>query len=141
MVKGQNIIKAKPVYIFFIIAFLVIGFVALVYMHNRQANKYIRINSQVKIDSVMITGNENYGALRGAVFYKKGYFISTSAKLIENNCEFNSWESNGRIVDLNKDPHEYTLDDLGLPYVIYKDVNSDTLHIKKDGCILKFLLR
>lgn len=95
----------------------------------------------MKIDPTMIIGNEKHGALRGAVFYKKGYFIDTSAKLIENNCGFNSWESNGPIVDLNKDPHECTLDDLGLPYVVYKEANSDTLHIKKDGCILKFLLR
>ena len=131
----------KPVFVFFIIAFVVIGFITLVQLHNKQANKYIKLNSQMKIDSTRITGNEKYGMLRGAVFYKKEYFIGKSAKLIENNCEFNSWESNGPIIDLNSKPHDYTLGDLGLPYIVYKKANTDTLNVVKDGFNLKFLLQ
>ncbi len=94
----------------------------------------------MKIDSTLISGDENYGLLRGAVFFKSGYFIDTSARLIENNCGFNSWKSNGPVVDFNSLPHEYTLDDLGLPFVVYKDANNDTIFVKKSGCLLKFIL-
>ena len=116
-------------------------FFLLIIITNIQDKNIVVVNRETNVDSVEITGYEGYGSGRGGIFYKKDHCISTSAKLIENNCGFNSWKSNGPIIDLNNKPHEYTLDDLGLPYVVYKRANSDTLHIKKDGCVLKFLLR
>lgn len=141
MVNTQKTIRLKPLYIFLLIALLILGFISLIHLENKRVNKYIKLNYQMKIDSTLISGDENYGLLRGAVFFKRGYFIGTSARLIENNCGFNSWKSNGPIVDFNKIPHEYTLDDLGLPFVVYKDANNDTIFVDKSGCLLKFILQ
>ncbi|NJM14990.1 MAG: hypothetical protein HC896_06060 [Bacteroidales bacterium] len=141
MVKKQGVIKIKPTFVFLIIAFVAIGFIALVKLADKQAAKYVRLDYKMKIDTTKIVGNERYGALRGAIFFKKGYFIDTSAKLVENRCNYNKWVTNGPVIDLNSESHEYTLDDLGLPFIVYKKANSDTLNVVKDGCNLKFLIR
>lgn len=141
MVSTQRLIKIKPILVFLIILFVVLGFVIVVATWNSQAGKYIKLIPEMKIDPNYIIGDEKYGLLRGAVFYKKGHFIDTSAKLVENNCNYVNWQSNGPLIDLNTEPHKYTLDDLGLPYMVYKKANSDTLYVEKKGCLLKFLIQ
>ncbi|MDY0336147.1 MAG: hypothetical protein RBR47_14430 [Bacteroidales bacterium] len=114
-----------------IILFVFVGFIFLIILTNHQAGKYVKLNHQMRIDSTLITGNEKYGALRGAVFYKKEHFISTSAKLLSNPCNYDIWKSHGPLIDFNNEPHNYTLDDLRLPYIVFKASNNDTLFVEK----------
>lgn len=117
--------------IFFVIVFLV---------GNQKASKYVKTEIKTQIPKVYVTGNENYGALRGAVFFSRDSFISTSATLIGDIKNVDIWKSHGPIIDLDTIPHQYTLDDLALPYELSKDENCNTIIIKKDGYELKFLL-
>lgn len=141
MASNQAVIKVKPIFVLFIILFTMAGFIALIMTWNYQANKYIKLTPEMKIDTTEITGDEKFGVLRGAVFFDNGYFIDTSAKLVVNSCKRMDWKSNGPLFDLHSKPHEYTLTDLGLPYTVYKKANEDTLHVEKDGCVLKFLIQ
>ncbi len=140
MVKSNTTIKIKPQYILLIAFFLVLGFVLTIFISNHKANKFYEASFVDQIDTTFITGYDSYGALRGAVFFKKNKFISTSAILIENKSRYNKWKSNGPIIDFNSDLHSYTLDDLALPYTILKSANSDTLFVEKEGYTLKFLM-
>lgn len=77
----------------------------------------------------------------GAVFYDRKKYINTSARLVGNDSlSKDIWKSNGPIIDFDDKPHEFTLDDLEMPYSLYKKKNSDTINVIKDGFELKFLM-
>lgn len=136
----SNPIKVKPIFLLFIIGFLVAGFIGLILLSKHQSSRYLEAGHNMEIDTTFISGDEGFGALRGAVFYKENYFVSSAAKLIENPCNYQDWKSDGPIIDFNSRPHVYSLDDLDLPYALFKKPDNDTLHVFKDGCELVFLL-
>ncbi|MBN2612906.1 MAG: hypothetical protein JXB00_15225 [Bacteroidales bacterium] len=140
MVNKRELIKVHPFFSLLIITFLIIGFIILIMISNKQASNYVALSFEMKLDSIEISGDEKYGNLRGAIFFKKDYYIATSARFIGDDCDYNNWIYNGPNIDLNTKPHKYTLDDLGLPFLVYKMANNDTLQIIKNGCLIKFLI-
>jgi hypothetical protein len=113
--------------------------VVVVISENKRTSNRITVNFDYKVDSININGTSNYKD-RGGILFNEKFVINTSAKWIEDDCGYKNWESNGPIIDFDSLPHEYTLDDLGVPYIIFKESNNDTLHVIKDDCSFKFLL-
>jgi hypothetical protein len=138
VVNHNNTIKLSPKIAISIIVFVILGFLSMVLISKQKVSKYFIANFETKIVSTVVTGE--FGGGRGGIGYKKNHFISTSAILIENKSRYNKWKTNGPIIDLNSDPHSYTLDDLALPYTISKNAYSDTLFVEKEGNVLLFLM-
>lgn len=128
---------------FYVFCIVTIGclFLTLCILEHKKAAKYLPVTKDEEIKLISITGREHFGVLRGAVFIEMNKFISSSAPLITNHCQDEIWESHGPIVDFNNEPHHYTLDDLAYPYSLYKKINSDTIYVVKEKCLLQFKLQ
>ncbi len=98
MKKQRELIRIKPAFVFLIIAFVAIGFIALVKFENKRAAKYVGVDHKMKIDSITITGDEKYGVLNG-------YFVNTSAILIENPTHFDDWVGGAPIISFTSKPY------------------------------------
>jgi hypothetical protein len=117
---------------------LMILFVFLLIKSKREANNYVELRINAKVDPIEIHSDNNYGSFRGAVSYKKDHFISTSAELIKNPCREIEWTTTGPIIDFDTIPNEYTLADLPLPYIVSKNANSPYLFVTKNNCEFVF---
>ena len=66
--------------------------------------------------------------------------IASGSRLVHAPDDFNDWSDRGILIDLNNEPHEYTLGDLEVPFTLSKEAGSDTIVINKGENTLKFLL-
>jgi hypothetical protein len=137
----REIIRIPVKAVITIIIIFIIFFSVVIVIGNKKAGNYIEATLTTEISLTQITGNEGYSYLRGAVFYDRNSYINTSARLIGNDSlSKDIWKSNGPIIDFDATPHEFTLDDLEMPYLLYKKKNSDTINVIKDGFEIKFLI-
>ncbi len=124
-----------------IIIIFIIVFSVVIIIGNKKVKNYAEATLTTEISLTQITGNEGYGYLRGAIFYERNSYINTSVRLFGNDSlSKDIWKSNGPIIDFDASPHRFTLDDLEMPYSLYKKKNSDTINVIKDGFELKFLM-
>lgn len=127
----------------FYVAALITGISLLfifIFLAQRSTGKFKEATFETGIDTVLVTGNEFFGAGRGTIPYSSDNYIQSAARLIENKSGFSSWKSNGPVFDFDTIPHQYTLDDLRFPFKIHKKPASDTILVLKDGIVLKFFL-
>lgn len=106
----------------------------------KTAKEFVQVNYQMKIDSTYLSENVTYGFRRGGIFFKEDRWICPSCELVENENNFSEWIDHEPIA-FGKKPRVHELWDLSLPFLLYKESNSDTLVIVKDGFTLKFLLQ
>jgi len=111
-----------------------------IFLSGKTTGKFKEATFETGIDTVLVTGNEFFGAGRGAIAYSNDRYIHSAARLVENKSGFSNRESNGPVIDFDTIPHRYILDDLGFPYKIYKKADSDTIVVLKDGLVMKFIL-
>lgn len=136
----REIIKL-PVRIVIVIIIIILTIFSIVILINtKELRNYAEASITTEIPLTQITKYNNYGYLRGTVFFNESNYINSSARLIGDNTFKDIWRSNGPIVDFDTIPYEYTLDDLEMPFYLYKRKNSDTIHVTKDGYNLMFLL-
>lgn len=135
----KNLIKISRKFITILVIVIIGLFLLAIYISKIASSKYTEIDYHSEIESIELKGTENFGALRGALFYEKNKYINTNAILIKNNTlDLSLWESSSPIIDFDNNPHQYTLDDLSFPFVIYKKAKSDTIVAEKEGFTFKF---
>lgn len=136
-----EIIKVHPKLIVLFIVLVISLFGLFIYLSNKQAGKYKSADFNTEIKPTEVNRKEVFGSLRGALFYKKNWFIDKGALLVGNNpVDKKLWDSYGPAIDLNSEPHHYTLGDLKLPFIVSKQANSDIILVKKDSLTFKFKL-
>lgn len=91
----RDIIRIPGYLIATIIVIVVLLFVTIILIGNKKAENYIRATYSTEILNVVITGNERYGYLRGAVFYKTDHYVATSAKFVGKSFRSDIWKSHG----------------------------------------------
>lgn len=112
-----------------------------VYMSWKSAEKYVEAGFATEIKPVMVDGKKHFGSLRASIFYEENKFINSSAELVGNNpVDKELWDSHGPVVDLNNLPHQYTIGDMALPYMISKQANNDTIVVIKNNIKFRFKL-
>jgi hypothetical protein len=137
----REIIRIPAKTVITIVVIFVIFFSVVIIIGNKKVENYAEATLTTEIPLTQIKGNEGYGYLRGAIFYDRNSYINTSARLIGNDSlSKDIWKSNGPMIDFDATPHEFTLDDLEMPYSLYKKKNSDTINVIKNGFELKFLI-
>ena len=128
--------------VFTVILFCICLLVALVIIIVKQNIHYStapRVNKLTKIDSTLVMKSNT--SLRGAIYIKNIGFLNTAySELISNPDKFQNWNSKGPEISFTEIEYVNNLNDVPLPYLIYKKENSDTIYIKKDIFNLYFKL-
>ena len=114
------------------------GFGIVIRIANKKAEKFVMATTATEIPLTQITSR--FGEVRGAIFYDRYNYVSSSSRLIGNDpLSKDIWVKYG--IGKNNTPPYYNLFLLETPYSLYKEKDNDTIIVIKDGFELKFLLK
>jgi len=132
----REIIQAPTKFSIINICIVVILFIVSIIIENKKAENNVVATSATEIPFVEII----YGPSRGSICFSKNNFISSSAKLIDIDAlNYDFW---GRvpIMSLNTEPYQYRLDNLNVPYYLFKEKDNDTINVIKNGIKIRFVM-
>lgn len=120
----------------YIIFFLIVALIT--YDSCSKKRNYINermISRSDFLDSTFITlGNEH----KTIIVLNDSLLVYTYSKLIGNRDNFKNWETSKPIISFSNKEYELSLRDVPYPYIIHKNINSDTIIVIKDTFELKF---
>lgn len=130
-------------YYYIILAIVCLGIGVFAVSHwNHISEDYRVANTTTEIRPIILNGTEEWGYLRSTVFYKKNVFIP-DAILVAADCKESILTKRNiqkRTLENNNHAPRFYLYELGYPYQLSKKGNTDTIVIKKEDCLLKFLM-
>jgi len=139
MVKNiSKIYKINP-YLFF--GLFIIVFVSIISYVSLKADDYKVVNPEESISLITLYGNEDYGSLSGAVFYKKNRFIGEAILRkaeCNNTLSFEALNIDHKDLSVLDLTLPYKLSDLTYPYSLKKE--KDQIYVEKMDCRLVFYL-
>lgn len=142
MVEREYMRVSKYYYILLGLVCLGMGIFLVFYLdYTDRDYKAAGLNTEIK--PVVIEGTEEWGYLRGAVFYNKNNFIHGGTIFISSTCNdstLSKFHIQKRTLENNDHAPRFYLYELGYPYQLSKKRNTDTIVIKKEDCLLKFLM-
>ena len=130
--------KVNP-YLFF--GFLAILFISIIIYESKKSDDYKVIDPNEDIKLITLYGNEGYGSLRGAVFYKKNRFIGEAILRkaeCDHSCSFETLNIDSKDLSVLDLKLPYKLSDLTYPYSLKKE--KDQIYVEKENCRLVFYL-
>lgn len=123
----------------FITIFVIITLIIVITgsLEHREKFRNIRVISKSDlIDTTYVTiENEE----KEVILLNDSLMIFSHIELIENYDNFNDWK-NLPVISLNNKKNKYTLMNVTYPYIIFKEIDSDTVIVIKDTFELKFKL-
>jgi hypothetical protein len=138
----KEIIAYPKRFLIFFLTVIVGGFVFSIIYSKWRSKNYKAVTATEKIDTINLTGDEKYGYLRGAVFYKPNRFISEAILLdvdCNNETAYEKNDSDPNTLKHMAYPSPYYLSDLSRPFILYKSTDS-IINIRKQGCLMRFKL-
>jgi|GEM_PF-1689820 len=116
-------------------SFTLIMFFSGVINENERKSNLIIVTHEMKVDTLEVdSGND-----RGGIFLKDKLVILSYCPVIDEPEGFDGWYSINAKLASGK-PYINTLDELRLPYLLFKEASSDTIFVFSKGYTLKFLL-
>ncbi|NLN34255.1 MAG: hypothetical protein GX159_11770 [Flavobacteriaceae bacterium] len=113
-------------------------FIALIFMV-----RFVLNSSKVYVDRItpiyphyIEWGLERDASLR----IKEPYFVKTNPVFIRKDLDKLSLDSSIYVPLIEKSNSGSTLKDVNRPYLIWKNANSDTIHVLKNNILLQFLM-
>tara|TARA_B100000508_G_C11384956_1_gene240467 strand:+ start:86 stop:460 length:375 start_codon:yes stop_codon:yes gene_type:complete len=101
--------------------------------------KVVDCNSE--IDYVIIRKLYQKGVIGNAWCLNDSLLFTHVVGLINNPSNYNGWNHQKPLYDLNDLPHRYSIVDIEPPFTLSKKANTDTLLVQKDTFSLVFLMQ
>lgn len=122
------------VYVVGLLYVIISGIVSFNYDRERYSG-LVLVTKDMKVDTTEINSLGD----RGTIFLKDKLGVLSFSPVIYEPKGFEGWYSINAKLASGK-PYINTLDELRLPYLLFKEANSDTIFVFSKGYTLKFLL-